>query len=243
MNKEKCLLFDVETSPNVSYTWHGKFEQNVIEFVEEGGIISVAWKWLGEKKINSVCLYDVKGNHRKLMVLLRELFDEADIVIGHNSDSFDIRNANREFLRYGITPPSPYKKVDTLKMAKKYFYLNSNRLNDIGKYLGIGEKVETGGFDLWKRCFKNNERSAWEKMKRYNRGDVELLEKVYLKLRPFSETHPNIVLDKNVCKICGSRNLIAQGWKKMVKYKRRQYQCKDCGHWGCGEEKVLINKI
>src|SRR3546814_6332122 len=41
------------------------------------------------------------------------LLDEADVVIGQNSDRFDLPTINGRALVAGLKPPSPYKTVDT----------------------------------------------------------------------------------------------------------------------------------
>lgn len=234
----KVLLVDVETSPNISYTWHGKYEQTIIDFLEEGGIISVAYKWLGEKRVRSFCLGEMKKE--KLIKKLHDLFEEADIIIGHNTNNFDIKMANREFVKYGLTPPSPYKVVDTLNIARSKFRFNSNRLDDLGEYLGLGRKLKVGGFDLWKECM-HGDKKAYKKMMKYNRQDVILLEKVYLELRAWATTVPTIAKQNGyICPLCGSKNVWAQGWKYMTTYKRKQYQCRECGRWSTSQEKIKI---
>ena len=50
MTGPRILIYDLESAPNVGYTWR-KWDQNVIEFVQEWYILTVAWKWLGEKKV------------------------------------------------------------------------------------------------------------------------------------------------------------------------------------------------
>ncbi len=233
---ERLLLFDLETSPNIGYVW-GKHEQEVIEFVEESEIISVAYKWLGKKQIKAFCLYDFNGKNKKLIGKLHQLFDEASIICGHNSNSFDIKVANRSFIKYGFPPPSPYKQIDTLSIARQKFRFNSNRLNDLSIYLGIGKKVDTGGFELWKKCFRDNDVKSWRLMKKYNRMDVELLEKVYLRLRPYMNTHPVVSTDNElICPVCGSDHLQSRGWVYMNVFKKRRVQCQNCFKWFYGEQ-------
>jgi uncharacterized protein YprB with RNaseH-like and TPR domain len=237
---QKLLFFDVETAPNLSYHWHGKHEQEIIEIVEESYMLSFAYKWLGDKKVNSYSLATFRGNKKKLIEKLWELFNEADVVCGHNAKQFDVKWANKSFVFYELTPPSPYKVVDTLTEARSKLKLNSNRLNDIGVYLGIGSKLETGGFPLWKRCMAG-EKKAFDLMEKYNRQDVALLEKVYLRLRPYMTTHPSIAIQNGyVCPLCGSKDVVSQGWKIMTTYKRKQYQCKSCGKWSTSNEKIKI---
>ena len=62
-----------------------------------------------------------------------ELLNEADIVVAHNGDKFDMRKCNARFIYHGLGPISPVKSIDTLKVARKYFYFNANHLNNLGE--------------------------------------------------------------------------------------------------------------
>lgn len=121
------------------------------------------------------------------MVKIRRLLNEAEIVIGHNSDSFDHKKINARMLFWGMKPPSPYRTIDTLKIARQKFAMLSNKQDDIGKYLGTGRKIKTDK-NLWLDCIKGNKR-ALKDMAQYNAQDVVLLEKNYLKLRPWMLIH------------------------------------------------------
>ena len=239
--KVKILFFDIETSPNIVYTW-GYYEQNVIKVIKERKIISVAWKWYGNKTVHSMCIPDFYGynncikNNERLIRKLHSLFCSADVLVGQNSDNFDIKMANSEFVQYGLTPPPPHKTIDTLKVARSKFRFNSNKLNDIGIRLGLGEKIKTGGFELWENCMAGK-KDAWALMVKYNKQDVVLLEKVYLKFRGWVKNHPNMnAFDlRPVCTTCKSNNILKRGWFFSKIGRRHRYQCYDCGNWMVGQ--------
>lgn len=250
MNKTKILLFDIETSPNLSYTWQGMYEQNVIDFQKEWYMLSFAYKWLGDQTVKCFSLPDFKSykkdktDDKELLKELWMLLDEAEVVVGHNSNEFDIRKTNARFLANGMTSPSPYKTVDTLKEARKHFFFNSNKLTHLTEHLGIGEKVETGGFGLWLECMSGNMK-AWKKMIKYNKHDVILLEKLYLVLRPWITNHPNRALmdsKERACPTCSSHEVIKQGFIYTRVGKFQRWQCKQCGAWAQSrkEEKGFI---
>ena len=245
--KFKTLLFDIETAPNVCFVWQGMHEVNVIEIIEEGYMLSFAWKWLGQKQTKVLAVNDFKGSlearKKKLVLALHELFDETDVLVGHNVKGFDAKNANKYFVLYNLLPPSPYKVVDTLTIARSNFKFNSNRLNDLGKFLKLGVKVETGGFKLWKECMEGSKK-AFNKMKRYNKQDVDLLEKVYLRIRPYTKTHPNIaILNGYRCPMCDSKNVQSRGYRTLSGgFLRRRYRCNDCGRWSASQEKIRVKK-
>jgi hypothetical protein len=248
-NEPKILLFDIENSPNTAYIW-GLWQETTSSEMVEMPWFMLCWaaKWLGEKKIYSSALVDFPKNYKKnseddkmILQTLWNLLDEADIVIAHNGKSFDVRKANARFVMNRMPPPSPYKVVDTLLEARKYFFFTSNKLNDLGKYLGCGEKVETGGFKLWKQCMAGDLK-AWERMVRYCKNDVVLLEKIYLKLRPYMATHPNINIytDNNSpqCPKCASKNVKKEGFAYTDVSKYQRYSCLDCKGWFRGRENL-----
>lgn len=228
---------------NLAYVW-GKYEQNVIEYEREWYMLSFSWKWYGEKTTRVLGLPDFplwkkdKKNDRELVTRLWKLFDDADIVIAHNGKSFDVKKANARFIYHGMKRPSPYSIIDTKIVAKRYFNFNSNKLDDLGNYLGLGRKIDTGGFELWLGCAKGDENS-WVLMKRYNKQDVVLLEKVYEKLRGWIENHPPREFG---CPNCG-------GWVQKRGFsvlrsgrKRQRLHCQECGAWTNGVLLPLAKK-
>lgn len=230
---DKILLYDLETMANKAYVW-GKYEQDVIAYIEEGYIISWSARWLGGKQITkALCDYPnyKPGDDKALVSDLHKLITEADVLVAHNGDRFDVKKMNTRFLFHKLNPPAPYKTVDTLKLAKKYFAFNSNKLDDLGNFLGVGRKVKHPGFPLWLGCEAGDPKS-WELMKRYNRQDVILLEKIYLKLRPWG-THPPVTQDPNNCLVCKG-TLYKRGLAFTRKGQAQRYQCTDCSHWTQG---------
>lgn len=242
-SKVKILLYDIETAPIVSYTW-GIWEQDVIEVKEEWYILSVAYKWLGDKRTKVMSLPNFElykkepKNDRELVKALWNLFDEADVIIGHNSDAFDNKKSTARFIQHKLPPPSPYKSVDTKKVAKKYFKFDSNKLDHLGQYFDIGRKLKHEGFSLWLGCMSGNKKS-WKKMCDYNIQDVILLEKVYLKMLPYMTNHPNMNLltdETHNCPNCGGNNVNKRGFNYTRTTKAQAYQCKDCFSWSSGDK-------
>lgn len=251
MKKLRAAFIDIETRPNEAFVW-GKYEQNVIAFIDEGALISFAYKELGKKKVHAYALPDFplykkdKRDDHALVQKLWEVFNDFDVLIAHNGDQFDIKKANAYFAHHGMKPPTLYRTIDTKKVAKAAFKLNSNKLDDIGNYFGLGRKIQTGGFQLWLDCIDKTKynKTAWDKMVRYNKQDVVLLEKVYLKMLPWIKNHPNVnVLSDAVgrCPNCGSEHLQKRGFWIVGKKKVQKYQCQniECGAWN-PESKVLL---
>ncbi len=238
-NKPKILIFDIETAPNLGYVW-GKYDQNVIDYKSEWYIMCFAAKWFGTNKQIKVKLTDFPNRFNKdkqddydVVKKLWELFDEADIIVAHNGQAFDTKKATARFLYHNMSPPSPYKQIDTKLVAKKYFNFNSNKLDDLGRYLKLGRKIEHEGFPLWLKCMEGN-KIAWKKMMIYNTQDVLLLEKIYIKFLPYITNHPNygIYINKeHVCPNCGSEHLQRRGYQYTKTNKYQRWQCQECGSW------------
>lgn len=234
--KLKRLFFDIETSPNVVYSWNIGYDLNIDyhNIIKERAIICICFKWEGEKTVNYLT-WD-KGDDKKMVHTFNKIIQEADEVIGHNGDNFDIKWFKTRCLYHGIENMPEFKSIDTLKISRKHFRFNSNKLDYIAKVLGLGGKMETGGFDLWKAIIEKNDEAALEKMVKYCMKDVKLLEQVYNKLEGYTtaKTHVGVLKghSKCTCPKCGGGNhhirkhiITAAGVKKL------QLQCQDCGSY------------
>jgi len=230
-DKPKVLIYDIENTPNLGYVW-GKWQQDVLAYEKESYMLSFAYKWQGERKVRCLSLLDFNdrpGCDKGLVKALWALFDEADVVIAHNGDKFDQKKTNARFAVHGLKPPSPYKSIDTLKVARKYFKFNSNKLDDLGRVLKVGRKIKHQGIALWLDCMAGK-RAAWKIMIKYNKMDVVLLEKVYLRLRAWIDNHPNIarVNRPDACPKCGSGQFKSHGWRYTKTRRYRRFRCLSC---------------
>jgi hypothetical protein len=232
----RILILDIETLPNIGYVW-GKYDQNVIRYTQQSCMATFVAKWLGEKKIISKSLPDYKGyqagsyDDKALVTDLWKLFDEADVIIAHNGNSFDIKVSTGRFILHGMMPPSPFKSVDTKLMVKEAARYNSNSLDDLCGLLGLGKKIHTD-FDLWEGCIKGDMK-FWNKMVAYNKMDVLLLEKLYLRLLPFAKTHPNLTFwTRGECPKCGGHDIQYRGVQRCITRQYQRFQCNTCGSWG-----------
>ena len=235
--KAKILTFDLETAPNLAYVW-GAWKQNVslTQTVGKGYLLSFAAKWLHSDEI----IYEENrtDNDKDLVQKMIDLMDEADIVVAHNGNKFDIPTVNARAAVHGIDPPSPYKSVDTLAVAKRYFRFTQNTLAYLTNAFGVTEKLKHKkfpGWELWVECLKHND-EAWKEMKEYNIQDVISLEELYLRMRPWISNHPNIgvfdELEVPVCPKCGGKHVHYRGYYNTNVGKYRKFQCQDCKGWG-----------
>lgn len=238
----KVLLLDIETAPNVVMSW-GLFKQNIAinQIMAPGYTLCWAAKWLGPNADIEFSSIKQDGE-KKMLRRIHKLLDEADVVIHYNGKSFDVPTLNKEFVRHNMRPPSPYKQVDLLQVARQQFRFTSNKLDYVAQFLGLGMKIQHKGMDLWRDCMAGNA-DAWAKMEEYNIGDVTLLEKMYQRLLPWIPGHPNPALyeetDVPVCPNCGSTHLRREGYAYTQVGKYPRHSCNECGKWSRGRYTVL----
>jgi hypothetical protein len=233
----RILIWDIETAPILGTAWD-KWQTNLLWIERDRYLLTIAWKWLGEKQVHCLGLPDFPDRYKKdpqddyaLARLAWELFNEADVVVAHNGIAFDTRKAQTRMVTHGFPPPSPFLEVDTLRIARRHFSFTSNRLGDVCEQLGIGSKLDAGGEGLWRRCVAGDPK-AWKHMKKYNRHDVVILEALYLKLRSWADRLPNLATlsDRpSVCPRCGrAARMQVRGYRHTAVTTRISYQCQQC---------------
>ena len=236
MNKfnKKRLFFDIETSPNVGFFWSAGYKLNVpySNIIKERAIICICYKWEGEDKVYSL-QWDKDQNDKELLEKFILVANDAKELVGHNGDKFDLPWIRTRCLFHGIPCFPNYTTIDTLKQARSKFRFNSNRLDYIAQYLNVGEKSETGGFDLWKDIVLNNSQTAMKTMVEYCKNDVVILEKVFQHLKNYvpHKTHFGVseTGEKTTCPECGSDDLRhSQTRYTATGTPRVQVQCNDC---------------
>ena len=243
----RILILDIETLPMSGLFWQkGKQYVGDDQIVKPWSLASWAAKWLFEDTVMGEAVNGDEASIRedwRIASNVWHLVDEADIIIGHNVDKFDLRKLKWRWLVSGHGPPSSYQTIDTLKVTNKHFYSDSHKLNWFGKHLVNSEKIKTD-YDLWKRCVneemfttKEDQEDALQEMLTYNKGDVLLTEEVYLELRPWITSHPNLGLyvsgTGEVCANCGSKVELSDNRKYYTPAGRfKSYRCGDCGAIG-----------
>ena len=228
----RILYVDIETAPTNVYTWSlwpKYIDPNWIQ--EHGYTLCWAAMWEGEREV----MYgSIRDGEQEFLERVHSLLDEADAVVHYNGTKFDMPILNREFVRFGMEPPSHYHQIDLLQTVRSQFKFESNKLDSICQRLGLGGKVQHKGMSLWFGCMEGK-LADWRVMERYNKRDVKILRKLYKYLLPWIHNHPNVgmwVQDPNapLCPSCGSTNLQEKGTQfntKAASYKR--LKCMDCG--------------
>jgi len=229
------LILDIETAPIKAYVWRlWKQDVYIDQIVSDWFMLTWSAKWLNDNNTISAKLTPeeaLEENDKRIVTKLWHLLNEADIVIAHNGNSFDIPKVKTRFILHGLPPTTPYQQIDTKLIAAKEFGFSSNKLDYLGQMFGLGQKIHTE-FSLWTRCLQGDP-EALEEMRVYNVQDVILLEKVYMKLRPYIKNHPNVTLFDDIatahrCPTCGGIHLIEEDYYYTTVGQFQVYRCGDC---------------
>lgn len=227
----RALCLDIETKPALAYVW-GLFNINIglEQLVHPSEMICWAAKWLDFPEIEFRSTYH--DGKETMINRMWQLLDEADVIIHYNGQRFDVRHLNREFVENDLRPPAPYQQIDLLKTARRHFQFQSNKLAHVSVELGLEGKTEHEGFGLWLKCMQNDP-DAWGRMRQYNIQDINLLEDLYNKLRPWIPGHPSHAAfsGANVCPKCGSDHIEYRGQIVLRTARYHRIHCLDCGAW------------
>jgi DNA polymerase III epsilon subunit-like protein len=239
--KPKILFLDIETAGAISHTF-GRYNLNLSQanIISEGGwLISYAYAWNDSQVVghHSIPELVVAKNDKALVSDLANLINEADIVVGHNIDKFDLAVIKARMIKHRLKPFKTVRTVDTLKIAKQNKFA-SNKLDDLGEYLGLGRKVKHEGVSLWVKC-QQGDPSALTEMLDYNIQDVVLLRNVYNAIKAYDKNPPNLgkILNaklgesKHRCPVCASDNVFKGNYTVHTPVSEYdEYVCKSCGH-------------
>ena len=237
----KILTLDVECSANLVYAF-GLRDQHIglSQIVEHGKMISFAAKWYRDDNVIYKSVHD--DGEDDMLQTLWDLLDECDVLVTFNGVSFDVKVIKRALLLAGFPPPTPWKDIDLLRIARRQFRFTSNKLQNLCYELGLPLKIETGGFDLWKRC-ADGDPTAWKEMRFYNMNDVVVTEKLMDRMRPWlTGLHHGLWAESGAtCTNCGSGKL-DKIHGKTVKANVTAYQayrCTKCGTVVRGNQKQI----
>lgn len=234
----KVLTLDIETAPLKSFLWsmwqHGV---GLNQIKNDWYVLSWSAKWLHEEGV----MYEDKRNSwededdSELLRGMWKLLDEADIIVTQNGKKFDAKKLNSRFIINGFKPPSSYKHIDTLQIAKRHFGFTSNKLEYMtDKLCKRYKKLKHGkfpGMELWNECLKGNP-EAWDEMEDYNIHDVLSLEELLFILAPWTNLLPNINVyhdeEEHRC-FCGNHEWEHDGYSYTNLSKFDRFRCTSCG--------------
>lgn len=231
----RVLFFDLETAPLLAHIW-SPYDDYVTHdrLLKPGFLLTWSAQWRGEKPIISGCLTGAEARDQydgRIVEELADLIRQADIIVAHNVDKFDLPVFNTRLLANRAEPLGPVKTIDTLKLAKGAFRLPYNKLDYLADFLFGDHKIKTD-FQLWKDCYAGDEK-ALARMLKYNRKDVVLLARVFEELIPYVKNLPRLqhLAGTDQCPTCGSCNLVKRGTHRTPTADYDKLRCTDCGRY------------
>lgn len=235
----KILHFDIECAPALVHSWGLRdLHLGLNQIIEDPYIMGIGYQWDTDRAPAYISVWD-RGGHEAMLASMWDLLDEADVVVHYNGDSFDIPWIQGEFIRAGMTPPSPFKSVDLYKVYKKNARFISHKLDYVaGAVLGR-RKLSTGGHQLWVDCINGDEK-ARARMAQYCKRDVALLKPLLKHARPWLPNQINFALLNGCetgCPKCGSDNKQSRGTAYTATGAFPQFSCNSCGGWYRGNKR------
>lgn len=230
----KRLFFDIETSPVFGWFWRtGKQYINHQQILTDKKIICISYKWEGEEKVHTL-KWTKKQNDSGIVKKFIKILGEADEIVAHNGDRYDIKELRTRAIHEGVLMFPKYRTFDTLKKSRKYFNFHSNKLDYLGEVLKLGRKLDHEGVELWLKVCEGDE-DALKRMIEYCERDVVLLEDVFNALNPYVDHNTNHAVQagksnaKWKCPNCVSENVsLCHTDTTAMGYIKRHMKCGDC---------------
>ncbi len=230
----KRLFIDIETSPNIVLSWRTgwRIKIDAENIVKERAIICICYKWENEKTVRSL-RWDKNQNDREMVAEIVRILNQADEVVGQNITAFDLAWIRTRAVYHRIRTNPSYKVVDTLQFVQRNMFFNSNRLDYLGNYLGVGGKIKTE-FKLWKKVLLDNNQKALNLMVKYCKRDVLLVEGVWKRLAEHMPvlTHAGVLSGQSkwTCPACASLNVrVNKTCVSATGIIKKQMRCNKCG--------------
>jgi len=241
--KPKIVFFDLETLANLpkvmKYLAGMSAYPGLTMKATHNSVICFGYKVLGEKNAKCINAWDYPKRWKKdvnddyeVVKAGYDILKDADAIVGHNSIRFDLKFLNSRLVYHGFPPLPKIAHIDTCRVASSKLFLFNNRLNTVAEFLGCELKMENGGWSLWEKVLVRDKK-ACATMTKYCKQDVEVLEQVFIKLRPLIKNIPNYNIfnspNDDVCPNCGSNNLKKNGTRVLPSRVTQRYICGDCG--------------
>jgi DNA polymerase elongation subunit (family B) len=184
------LYIDLETSKSMYYNYGSKVPSKYLrsdDLIHEWFMISWSASYVGNNKVWSQIVTPEKAvewDDSEIVQRLWDLMNAAEIIAGHNVNGFDLKRCNTRFVKHGLPPIVGKKTIDTLYLCRLRLALESNKLDDVEKWMGIAGKEHIDNHD-WLMALQGDQKTL-DKILHYNKGDVTGGKAVLEKLLPIA---------------------------------------------------------
>lgn len=201
-NGMKVLTLDTETSHTIARLWSIGYKISVQHTAIKvpTKVITIQYKWANEKKPKWLKWdkvsnkYDDSRNFDDAKMIEEftiNVLSKADIIIGQNSDSFDLKVLNERAKELHLTPLDQKPSIDILKLSRKSVRAASHKLDYRSSQQGLGGKIkmiEDDWVDIEERGV-----SVTKKMVPYGLKDVLDTEELFWEELPYYKDLPVVV--------------------------------------------------
>lgn len=177
---------------------------------------------------------------KDLLKAFTSIFSAADLHVTWFGDGFDYPFLQTRLMMQGLDPLPNIPSCDGWRIARKRLKFRSNRLDGVSKAIPYSSEIDRLRKtpitpEQWVRGSAGHIPSL-KYIEEHCIADVDVLEQVYLKLRPYAFDSANLSKLRNPevegCAKCGSKKISYWGYRLTARGKSRRFQCQDCGGWG-----------
>ena len=233
------FAYDVECAPALAWTYDlfPKFI-GIDQVVEHPRVISFAGQF-EQDGVKKPLVFRSEYHHSRdeMLAKLWEMQDQADYVMGWNSQGFDDPYVMGEFSLEGLGRPAPFTPIDLMRVEKRNFRLLSRKLDYAAiRYLN-DRKDGVNALHMWLDIKAAEEggdearlRRLWNKFAKYNKKDVTLLWDIRDSFLPWIDSlNFNNFQDDGesrlVCAKCNSPELTKRGLYRTSRSVFQVYRC------------------
>ena len=183
-----------------------------------------------------------KWNDHGVVKPLLDKLGEADILVAHYGQRFDIPYIRTRALVHGLPDLAPIPLIDSWRVIRNGLKLHNNRLQSLIDLLDAKDKTQLK-LPIWTKAAAGDKRSI-QYIVDHCVQDVRSLTACYKSIRHIIKDHPNVALtahehNGDKCPTCGSSKLQRRGWIIARTRRRPRYHCQGCGAWSRGKSETV----
>lgn len=147
-------------------------------------ITCIAWSWVGYEEVNSVIStqmgFFIPEIRKTMLAAFMPVYEQADMVTGHNLLRHDLPLLNAECMRLGLEKPSPKLVRDTMRIGKTKGFKKGQ--DNIGRLLKTQEEKQAMDWQAWEYAYED---PTWQRVIDRCESDVvmhkQILEKMIVR--------------------------------------------------------------
>jgi uncharacterized protein YprB with RNaseH-like and TPR domain len=172
----RTVVWDIETT-NLRSDIGFIIVASFAELDADGNITEIRTKDFTEIRGRTQALKE-----KRMAEWVKEQYEHADILIGHNSTAFDRHFLRGMCMRTGLGQLEPRYHIDTYQVARGKLLYQSLSLSNLADILGVGEKDKPDK-DSWREA-NAGDKDAIKRLRVRCESDVTITAGVWHKLKP-----------------------------------------------------------